>query len=145
MMDTNATRRLIEQFNDAWVNNDAAKMAPLVSDDVVQIYPPHEETKEGREDVVAYLTGGSGSTADAILKVDTMVRTVHKLVVEGDTAVGFHHMTAELSEGGTYSNEYVWRYTCADGKVTRLDGYVDTLHVREQIGDHPLLRKPAHK
>ena len=141
-MDTKATRALIEQFNDAWVNNDAAKMAPLVSDDVVQRYPPYKKTREGREEVVNYLTGGPGSTADAILKVDTIVRTVHELVVEGDTAVGFHHMTAELLKGGTYSNEYVWRYTCADGKVTRLDGMVDRLHVQTQIGDQPFLRGP---
>ena len=139
-MDTKATRVLVEQFNDVWVNNDAVKMAPLVSDDVVQGHPPHKETREGREEVVAYLTGGPGSTADSLLKMDTMVRTVHQLVVEGDTAVGFHHMTAELLKGGAYSNEYVWRYTCANGQVTRLDVYLDTLHVYKQIGDHPLFR-----
>ena len=138
-MDTQATRALIEQFNDAWVNNDAARMARLVSDDVVQSYPPHEKTRKGREEVVNYLTGGPDSTADSILKMDTMVRTVHKLVVEGDTAVGFHRMTAELLEGGTYSNEYVWRHTCADGKVIRLEGMVDRLHVYNQIGDQPFL------
>ncbi len=142
-MDTKATRALIEQFNDAWVNNDAAKMAPLLSDGVVQRYPPYKKTREGREEVVNYLTGGPDSTADAILKMDTMVRTVHKLVVEGDTAVAFHHMTAELLNGGTYSNEYVWRYTCAGGKVTRLDGMVDRLHVQNQIGDQPFLRGPS--
>jgi hypothetical protein len=37
--------------------------------------------------VVAALTGGA---AGAILKMDTVKRTVHKLVVEGDTAVGFN-------------------------------------------------------
>ena len=140
-MDTKATRALIEQFNAVWVNNDAARMAPLVSEDVVVGYPPRESVMQGREEVVNYLTGGPGSTADAILKVDTMVRTVHKLVVEGDTAVGFHLMTAELLKGGTYSNEYIWRYTCADGKVTRLQGMVDGLSVLNQVGDPPILRE----
>ena len=138
-MDTEATRALIERFNEAWINNDAEKMGPLVSDDVIQSYPPHKETKVGRDDVISYITGKAGSTADAILKMDTMVRTVHKLVVEGDTAVGFHHMTAELQTGETYSNEYIWRYTCADGTVIRLDGMVDRLHVINQIGNHPAL------
>ena len=142
-MDTNATRRLIERFNDAWVDNDAARMAPLVSDDVVWVLPlglrpSGRETLEGREHVVTGLTGGSGSVAEAILKMDTMVRTVHTLVVEGETAVGFHHMSAELVRGGTYSNEYVWRYTCAAGKVTRLVEHVDTLHAYKQNADHPL-------
>ena len=142
-MDTKATRALIEQFNDAWVENDAVKIAGLVSDEVVWVLPlgmrpSGRETIEGREEVVSGLTGGSGSVAESILKMDTMVRTVHKLVVEGDTAAGFHHMTADLVRGGTYSNEYVWRYTCADGKVIRLDEHVDTLHAYKQSADHPL-------
>ena len=138
-MDTKATRALVEQFNEAWVNNDAEMMAPLVSDDVLQTYPPHENTREGRDEVVSYITAGPGSTAETVLKVDTMERTVHKLVVEDDTAVGFHLLTAELHDGSSYSNEYVWRYTCADGKVVRLDGMVDRLHVLNQIGDQPFL------
>ena len=142
-MDTKTTRALIERFNDAWVNNDAARIAALVSDDVVWVLPlglrpSGRETIEGREEVVAGLTGGPGSVAESILRMDTMVRTVHKLVVEGDTAVGFHHMTAELVRGGTYSNEYVWRHTCADGKVARLVEHVDTLLVYKQNADHPL-------
>ena len=144
-MDTKATRALVEQFNEAWIKNDAAKMAPLVSDNVVWAYQESmglsgNETINGREAVVNGLTGQPGTVPAAILKMDTMVRTVHKLVVEGDTAVAFHHMTSELVKGGTYSNEYVWRYTCADGKVTRLDEHVDTLHAYKQNADHPLFQ-----
>ena len=142
-MDTKATRALAEKFNEAWVNNDAARMAPLVSDDVIQTYPPYEKTREGRDLVVNYLTAGPGSTADEDLKVDTMVRTVHKLVVDGNTAVGFHHMTAEMRKGGIYSNEYIWRLVCADGKVTRIYGMVDRLHAIQQIGDRPFFHGKA--
>ena len=142
-MNTKETRALAEQFNAAWVKNDTAEMARLVSDDVVQSYPPSTNTREGRDEVVNYLTATPGSTADDTLKVDTMRRTVHKLVVEGDTAVGFHHMTAEMHKGGTYSNEYIWRITCAGGKVTRIYGMVDRLHAIEQIGDRPFFHRKA--
>ena len=136
-MGTQATRALVEKFNDAWINSDAAKMAPLVSDDVVWGLPVsvRHHTLKGRDEVVAYFTGGSGSA-----KRDTIARTRQKLVVEGDTAVWFHHYTVELEGGGTYSNDYAWRYTCADGKVTRIDEYVDMLHAYEQIPEHPFLR-----
>ena len=44
------------------------------------------------------------------------------------------HVTAEMLEGGTYENEYAWRFTCADGKVTRLDEFADTLNAFKQLG-----------
>lgn len=132
-MDTDATRALVTRFLEARANNDAAAISSLVSDDVVWAPPVGAGMGpfEGREAVVAALTGGA---AGALLKMDTVERTVHKLVVEGDTAVAFQHMTAELVKGGTYANEYAWRYTCADGKVTRLDEYADTLHAFKQMG-----------
>ena len=68
------------------------------------------------------------------------MRARQKLVVEGDTAVWFHHFAVELEAGGTYSNHYAWRYTCADGKVTRIDEYIDMLHAYKQIPEHPFLR-----
>ena len=113
-MDTKATRALIEQFNDAWVENDAVKIAGLVSDDVVWVLPlgmrpSGRETIKGREEVVTGLTGGSGSVAESILKMDTMVRTVHKLVVEGDTA-GVPSMTAVWS-GAEPTATSTCRYT----------------------------------
>ena len=144
-MKTKQTKALIERFNDAWVNNDTAMVAALISDDVVWVLPlglrpSGMEKIEGREKVAGGLTGAPGSAAASILKMDTMVRTVHKLLVVGDTAVGFHHMTAEWLTGGTYSNEYVWRYTCADDKVIHLVEHVDTLHAYKQGADLPFFR-----
>lgn len=132
-MDTDSTRALVEQFLKARSDNDAAAINSLVSDDVVFAPPVGAGMGpfEGRETVTAALTAGA---AAKFFHVDTIKRTVHKLVVEGDTAVAFQHMTAELLEGGTYENEYAWRYTCADGKVTRLDEFADTLNAFKQMG-----------
>lgn len=139
-MDTKATRELIGQFNDARLANDPEKIATLVADDVAW-FPPigfreaGVGTVKGREDVVSGLTGGSGSAAASIMKMDTVSRTIQKLVVEGDTAVGFHLVSADLVAGGSYRNEYVWRYTCANGKITHIYEYADTLHANNQIAN----------
>ncbi len=132
-MDADATRTLVEAFLDARANNDGDRLRSLVSDDVHWALPvgTQMESHTGRDAVVAALTGGA---AGHLLKIDTVQRTVNKLVVEGDTAIAFQHLRAELVKGGTYENEYAWRYTCADGKVTRLDEYVDTLHAFRQMG-----------
>lgn len=132
-MDTDATRSLVEAFLDARATNDASRIGSLVSDDVHWALPvgTQMDSHSGREDVVAALTGGA---AGHLLKMETVQRTVNKLVVDGDTAVAFQHLKAELVNGGTYENQYAWRYTCADGKITRLDEYVDTLHAFRQMG-----------
>ena len=142
-MDKQATRALVEEFNEAWINNDTAKLAPLLSEDVEWILPlgmrPSDRDKiVGRDEVASGLTVQPGSVPAEILKIETMVRTVHTLIVEGNTAAGFHNMTSELVRGGNYSNEYVWHYTCANGKITRLVEHVDTLHAYKQNRGHPI-------
>ena len=147
-MNTKATRALIEQFFDAWCNRDTAKLAALLPDYVTWTLPEGfrpsgREKLESREDAIAKLITGPGSPSASTLKADTITRTKQELVVEGDTAVSFHRMTAELFSGGTFSADYVWRYTCAEGKVTRLEEFLDTLHVYQQIPDHPLFSGSA--
>ena len=144
-METKTTRQVIEAFNDAWINRDAEKLAELLSDYVVWTLPEAfdasgREPVESRDEAITKLIVGPGSVTASILKAETIRRSVRQLVVEGDTAVGFHHMTADLVRGGTYNANYVWRYTCADGRVTRLDEFLDTLHVYKQLPDHPLFR-----
>ena len=139
-MDTNSTKALIEQFHQARSDRDTEKLASLMSDDVVLIPPigfREVGTIVGRAAVAEKLSGKKAGD-DSILNFDTIKRTLTKLVVEGDTAVAFFSLTAEKAAGGTYSNEYVWGYTCADGKVTRLDEYADTLHASKQLTGVPL-------
>lgn len=142
-MDTKATRALVHKFNEAWVQNDPTKMAPLAADDIVWVLPlgmrpSDRDCIQGRDEVVNGLTVQPGSVPAEILKIETMVRNVHTLIVEGNTAAGFHHMSSQLVRGGDYSNEYVWHYTCEDGKITRLVEHVDTLHAYKQNADHAL-------
>lgn len=141
-MDTNSTKALIEEFHAARVDQDTEKLASLMSEDVVLIPPIGMRdvgTIEGRAAVADKLSGKNPGD-DSILNFGTIQRTFTKIVVEGDTAVAFINMTAEKAAGGIYNNEYVWVYTCADGKVTRLDEYADTLHASRQLTNVPAFK-----
>jgi uncharacterized protein len=123
---TEQTREVVEEFTDARGRNDADRIASLLAEDVVW-HPPHALRPRpfvGRERVTKALTGG---TTASVLDVDSIERHVVQTVVEGDTAVVRQLMTATLLAGGTYRNDYCWVYRCADGKVTELVEYSDSL------------------
>ncbi len=131
-MDTAATRSLVTSFLEARAANDAAGLDALLADDAAW-YPPQSvlRTVEGRENVVKALTGGA---IGKFLDVSTVQRNVHKLIVEGDTAVALQRLTATTVNGEAYENEYCWVYTCRDGKIARLDEFVDSFKAAKLFG-----------
>lgn len=131
-MDTETTRTLVQRFLDARAANDATALDALLTDDAAW-FPPRSVLRpvEGRENVVKALTGGA---VGKFLDVATVQRNVHKLVVEGDTAVALQRLTATTVKGEAYDNEYCWVYTCRDGKIARLDEYVDSFKAAKLFG-----------
>jgi uncharacterized protein (TIGR02246 family) len=132
-MQTDETRALVERFLTARAANDREALAALLDDDA-EWQPPVSAgfgPIKGRDKVAAALAGGA---TGKLFDVDTVRRTVHKLVVEGDTAVALQRMTATTRKGAAYDNEYCWVYSCRDGKVVRLDEYADTLNAARIFG-----------
>jgi ketosteroid isomerase-like protein len=125
-MDSESTREIVQRFLTARAQDDAGTMAGLLSDDA-EWHPPTSTGAGpfvGPTDVVAGLRGG---LAGRYLDVSTITREVEKVVVEGDTAVVVQTLRASTPDGTPYENRYCWVYTCQDGKISRLDEYVDTL------------------
>jgi hypothetical protein len=132
-MDTESTRSLVTRFLAARSAGDAAAIASLLADDAVWQLPGSSSFGpfEGREAVAAALAGGvSGSLFDPA----TIRRDVHKVVVDGDTAVVLQRLSATTRQGREYVNEYCWVYTCRDGRIARLDEHADTLHAARVFG-----------
>jgi ketosteroid isomerase-like protein len=131
-MDTQATRDLVEQFLTARSAADVEGITALLADDAVWQLPGSAAfgPYEGRAAVAKALTGVSGSLFDA----STIRREVHKMIVEGDTAVVQQRLSATTLKGREYINEYCWVYTCRDGKIARLEEYADTLHAARVFG-----------
>ncbi len=132
-MDTEATRALVQRFLDARAANDAAGIDAVLADDAEWLPPPSMGlgSFKGRETVVKALTGGA---IGKLLDVATIKRDVHKLIAEGDTAVALQRLTATTVKGDAYENEYCWVYTCRDGKIARLDEYVDSFKAAKVFG-----------
>lgn len=132
-METEVTRRLVQRFVEARAANDAPTMTDLLTEDAAWYPPPSLNLGpfEGREATVAALAGGA---IGKVLDVATIERTVHKVIAEGDTAVVLQRLTAKTRKGADYRNEYVWVYTCRDGKIARLDEHADSLYAARVFG-----------
>ncbi|QYB07013.1 nuclear transport factor 2 family protein [Rhodococcus sp. USK10] len=137
MTDTERTRVLVLQFNEARARNDADAIAALLAEDV-EWHPPagiRPRPFRGRDRVAAALTGANTSR---VLQVDTIERDVVAVVVDGETAVVRQLMRATRIDGETYTNDYCWIYTFRDGLIQRMDEYGDTL-LTARAGFVPLL------
>lgn len=132
-METEATRALVRRFLDARSANDAAGIDAVLADDAEWAPPPSMGLGpfKGRETVVKALTGGA---IGKIFDLSTLKRDVHKLIVEGDTAVALQRLTATTVKGVAYENDYCWVYTCANGKIVKLDEYVDSFKAAKLFG-----------
>jgi ketosteroid isomerase-like protein len=124
-VETEDTRRLIEEYYATLPTGDRDKLASLFSDDV-EWYPPESAPIgpfKGREAVTAEL---GGDTLKRLFQMRTFRLTVHKIVADGDTAVVQQAISASTREGKQYDNEYCWVYTCRDGRIARIVEYADT-------------------
>ncbi len=132
-METEETRTLVARFLEARAANDAAGIDAVLADDAEWQPPPSMGLGpfKGRETVVKALTGGA---IGKIFDVSTIKREVHKLIADGDTAVALQRLTATTVKGAAYENEYCWVYTCRDGKIVKLDEFVDSFKAAKLFG-----------
>lgn len=132
-MQTEETRALVQRFLDARAANDAATIDAVLADDAEWLPPPSMGIGpfKGRETVVKALTGGA---VGKIFDVSTLKREVHKLIVEGDTAVALQRLTATTAKGVPYENDYAWVYTCRDGKIGQLIEFADSFKAAKLFG-----------
>ena len=49
-----------------------------------------------------------------------------QVLADGDTVVVLQHMSCVATNGRDYSNEYVWVFKCADGRIVRMEEHLDT-------------------
>jgi uncharacterized protein (TIGR02246 family) len=132
-VETEDTRRLIDDYYATLPTGDRTKLASLFTEDVEWIPPESAplSTIKGREAVTAEL---GGDTPKRIFDMRTFRVQVRKVVADGDTAVVQQTITAQTRDGKPYENEYCWVYTCRDGKIARLVEYADTRKAAQIFG-----------
>ena len=132
-METEDTRRLIQDYYATLPTGDRDKLASLFTDDV-EWFPPESAPIgiiRGRDAVTAEL---GGETPRRMFKMRTFKVDVHKMLADGDTAVVQQAISAETRDGKQYDNEYCWVYTCRDGKISRIVEYADTRKAAQIFG-----------
>ena len=125
-MRTEETRALIKTYYETLSTGKRDKLASLLTEDVIW-NPPESapiEPIKGRDAVTAEL---GGDTPRRIFDMKTFRLTVRRILADGDTAVVQHSISAKTREGEQYDNEYCWVYQCRDGKIAKIEEYVDTL------------------
>ena len=139
-MQTSETRAVVQRFLEARAANDRGQIVEVLTDDA-EWYPPASAgfgLFQGLDAVADALTGGA---AGRWFDQSTVRRTVHRLIAEDDIAVALQQLNATTRKGAAYENQYCWVYRCRDGKIARLDEYVDTLHAALVLGTASLTRR----
>ena len=85
----------------------------------------------GREVVLSAMVGAGKRFFD----LPTMRSEVRKLVAEGDTVMVRSSASCKAANGRDYSNEYVWVFTCASGKIVQMEEHTDTLRFKQIVLD----------
>jgi ketosteroid isomerase-like protein len=126
-METEASRQLVLDYFQAMRSDDEAALARVVADDVEWV-PPQSAPLEGRpyvgRDAVVAAMRREGSR---FFQLDTSRVENWKLVADGDTVVVRYLYACTTLDGRAYSNDYIWTFTVADGKIVRMDELTDTL------------------
>jgi ketosteroid isomerase-like protein len=132
-METEETRKLIEDYYAAAAVGDRDKLSTLLTEDVE--WRPAETVPakplQGRR-VVSSVVSGRGR--EQMFDMDTFTLTVRKKTVDGDTAVVQQAISAQTRDGKRYDNEYCWIYTCRDGQIASIVEYVDTWKAAQVFG-----------
>lgn len=134
-METADTRELVERYYTALSTGDRDTVLGCLDPDVVW-EPPGTATvgkMTGAEDVARAL--GSRVIKETFDISKPFGLEIRKMIVEGDTAVVQQRLTATAkATGNDYDNQYCWVYTCADGRITYMEEYADTLYAARQMG-----------
>ena len=132
-MQTEETRALVTAYMASLAKGKAAIVEYLADD--CEWYPPKSapfEALTGAERIAEAL----GSTV--VKKMFDISKPfaidVQDMIVEGGTAVVRQHLEATAKNGNAYANDYCWIYECADGKITKMIEYADTMVAARVMG-----------
>ena len=60
---------------------------------------------------------------------------IRSMIVDNGSAAVQQRLTATTrSKGQLYDNQYCWVYSCAEGQITRMEEYTDTLYAARTMG-----------
>lgn len=129
MTDTQTNKAVVAQLFQCFSAGDLPGVLDLLADDAIWWLPG----KSGQLPVVGTrnkaqitkLFHGMAAQLDGPLKM-----TVKSMIAEGDEVAAEVESLGHLKNGRTYNQEYHFRVTLREGKISAVREYLDTLHVQ---------------
>ena len=133
-METEASRKVVIDYLAAQAAGDRKRLTELL-DENVRWCPPGDVAgigkPQGRENVLSALAEAGARFFD----LGTMRVDVQWMIAEGNKVVVRTQNQVVASNGRDYRNEYVWVYTCANGKIVDMEEHTDTQLFKQVVLD----------
>ena len=118
--------RLIEQYFASLTGQSDTPISDHFADDIVWHLPPAHPFGGpfiGLSAVLDMLGQGSH-----LFRFETIAIDRRALIVEGDNAAVHFTLNAKMHDNRDYSNEYLFRFHCQDGKISQVWECMDTYY-----------------
>ncbi len=124
-MNSEDTRQLIEDFFLVLMSKDNSRLRDLLAPDVVWQMPRSlpDNRHEGIDRVVAEL---GADTVKRTFAKGSFCLAIDQIYVDGPVAIVRQHVSALTKDGRPYAMEYCFIYSFRDGKIERIDEFLDT-------------------
>jgi len=122
----NNNRHLIEQYFASLTGQSDTPISNYFADDIVWHLPPAHPFGGpfiGLNAVLDMLGQGSH-----LFRFETIAIDRRALIVEGDNAAVHFILNAKMHDNRDYSNEYLFRFQCQDGKISQVWECMDTYY-----------------
>ena len=124
-MTTESSRQLVLDYYEALGSSDAQRLEEILADEVEWHMPrsaPVDAPFRGRDIVLKAMR----ETGARFFDMATMEVETHGIIADGDTVVVLQSVSGKAVNGRDYSNEYIWVFTCANGKIVRMHEHNDS-------------------
>tara|TARA_Y100001970_G_scaffold265548_1_gene353249 strand:- start:3573 stop:4028 length:456 start_codon:yes stop_codon:yes gene_type:complete len=143
-MNSDETRALIKRYYEALTRGDREEIKACLSSDVVWQLPiTAGEAGAGGSDQTGIVRGkeavaeelGGRTIKDTFDISQPFGLEIRSMIVDNGSAAVQQRLTATTrANGQLYDNQYCWVYSCAEGQITRMEEYTDTLYAARTMG-----------
>lgn len=125
------SKAFIQQYFDSLSGRNLTPVSDYFSNEIIWTLPPAHPFGGpfiGLEAVMEMM--GRGST---LFRFETIAINLHTLIAEGDNVVAHFSLSAKTPDNRDYSNEYLLRFLCQQGKIVAVWEFMDTYY-QHQMG-----------
>ena len=143
MMNREQSLALVKEAWAAFASRDPERIRAVFTEDAEWLAPPMNATATAL-DAPSHMIGSAAIIHFITTDMERLFRKVsvdfRGFYADGGRVIVEERMTATLSNGASYVNDYCFVFECEDGRIRRVREYMDTWRGHDQIyaRGHPL-------